>query len=111
MSTGDVPDIPFLVFHTRTGKDVEPGDVLQAHVSGERPEERIEHGATAGAQQHGRGGAVQDECLFPQPGPLYLLDEREWKEENYARTRPDVVAMDEKVVRRVLEHWEGDGLP
>jgi 4-hydroxy-3-polyprenylbenzoate decarboxylase len=36
---------------------------------------------------------------------------RKWKEENYARERPDIVAMDEEVMSRVLAHWESDGLP
>jgi len=36
---------------------------------------------------------------------------RKWKEENYSRTRPDVVTMDEQVTKRVLQHWESDGLP
>ncbi len=35
---------------------------------------------------------------------------RKLKEENYSRERPDIITMDEKVMDRVLEHWESDGL-
>jgi len=36
---------------------------------------------------------------------------RKWKEENYARRRPEVVTMDAQVMQRVMERWESDGLP
>ena len=35
---------------------------------------------------------------------------RKWREENYSRERPDIIIMDEKVLHRVLERWESDGL-
>jgi 4-hydroxy-3-polyprenylbenzoate decarboxylase len=35
---------------------------------------------------------------------------RKWKEENYTRERPDIVTMDEGILKKVMENWERDGL-